>query len=160
MFSTDRKALQVFTPSTGTWSYPGAVPTNIFDASDYTVNRLPNGRILYSGGNWTTGNGANQQCYITNLTALGLEEITEADLFSVYPVPAKGQLTVACEKEVLGNGYSFLLSNTLGQVIYTIPVNNELTSIDLQNLTQSGIYFVSLKNDLNEIVQTRKIIVE
>jgi hypothetical protein len=159
VFSTDRKALQVFTPSTGTWSYPGSVPTNIFCASDYTVNRLPNGRILYSGGNWTTGNGANQQCYVVNLTALGLEELTGAD-FQVYPVPAKDHLTIDCEHASALNGCSFVLSNTLGQIIYTAPVNGQTTSMDLTGLNEAGVYFVSLKNSNGEVVQTKKIIVE
>lgn len=159
LFSTDRKALQVFDPSTATWSYPGTVSVSVFAAADYTVNRLPNGNILYSGGNWTTGNGANQQCYIVNLMAVGMEEIAADDLFTVYPNPAKEQLNISC-KEAVANNYDFLLANSLGQVIYTAQVDQPMTSINLQGLTQSGIYFVSLKNNQGEIVQTSKFLVE
>nr|WP_294860769.1 T9SS type A sorting domain-containing protein [uncultured Fluviicola sp.] len=160
LFSTDRKALQQFNPSTNTWGYPGTTPVNIITANDYTVNRLPNGKILYSGGNVTTGNGSNNQCYVVNLNALGLEDLQAVDQFMVYPVPAKDYITVVSENGIIGTGYNLLLSNTLGQVIYTAPINNQETSINLQGITQSGIYFINLKNNRGEIVQTSKIIVE
>lgn len=160
LFATsDRKALQVFNPSTGTWSYPGAVAGTIFPAQNYTVNQLSNGKILFSGGSFQVGD-ANTQCYIVNISPLGVEELVEEDLFSVYPVPATNQVTVTFDKANASNGYAFLLCNTLGQVISSVPVQSQSTSINLQNITESGVYFVSLKNNQDEIIQTRKIIIE
>lgn len=156
--SIETNALQIYNPTTGTWSYPGSVQINITTANDYTVNFLPNGKILYAGGRVANNNGT-PACYIVNISPLGVDEITE-EVFNVYPIPASNQITVSFENAVAANGYSYLLSNSLGQVISTTPVQNKETNISLSNVSELGIYFISLKNNMGEIIQTRKIIVE
>lgn len=160
LFATsDRKALQVFNPSTGTWSYPGPVGGTIFPAQNYTVNQLSNGKILFAGGSFQVGD-ANTQCYLVNVSPLGVDEIFEEEALKVYPIPASNQITVSFENAIATNGYSYLLSNALGQVISSTPVQNQETTISLSNVSEAGIYFISLKNNMGEIVQTRKVIIE
>jgi hypothetical protein len=157
--SIETNALQIYNPTPGIWSYPGSVHINITTSNDYTVNFLPNGKILYAGGRIASNNGTSA-CYIVNISPLNVNEISEEEVLNVYPIPASNQITVSFENAIAANGYSYLLSNALGQVISSTPVQNQETTISLSNVSEAGIYFISLKNNMGEIVQTRKIIIE
>ena len=82
---------------------------------------------------------------------LGINENTLQNV-SVYPNPAKGNFTIACE-----NDADYTLYNSLGQEILSGEILNGKAEINAQNL-QKGVYFLRLSNETASSVQ--KIVIE
>jgi hypothetical protein len=61
----DTKNIQVFNPTTSQWTTD---TYSFIGANGYTIHRLNNGQILIVAGNWTTGNGASDQCLLLSQT--------------------------------------------------------------------------------------------
>ena len=80
---------------------------------------------------------------------------------SVYPNPARGQVTVKLEQKA-GSDYKLRLSNIIGQEIRTIALKPELTAaglpLDLSEL-RSGVYFYSLLVD-GRVASTKRLVLQ
>ena len=88
---------------------------------------------------------------ISCIPGLSINENTLQNV-SVYPNPAKGNFSIACENDV-----NYTLYNSLGQEIISGEILNGKTEINAQNL-QKGVYFLRLSNETASSVQ--KIVVE
>jgi hypothetical protein len=62
---TDTKCIQYYDVATNTWQSP---KTNFVGANIYQINKLHNGKILISGGSFTTLNGSSPLCLLLNQT--------------------------------------------------------------------------------------------
>ncbi|MBQ0129402.1 MAG: T9SS type A sorting domain-containing protein, partial [bacterium] len=98
---------------------------------------------LQDGTGWTA--------QISCIPGLSINENTLQNV-SVYPNPAKGIFTIACENDV-----NYTLYNSLGQEIISGEIINGKAEIDTQNL-QKGVYFLRLHNEATSSIQ--KIVVE
>ena len=98
---------------------------------------------LQDGTGWTA--------QISCIPGLSINENTLQNV-SVYPNPAKGNFSIACENDV-----NYTLYNSLGQEIITGEILDGKTEINAQNL-QKGVYFLRLSNETASSVQ--KIVVE
>ena len=129
------------------------------------------GSILY-GGNGTTSfpsgaygsmddigiwNRALTQLEITalfNSSSVGINEVFQSNLFSVFPNPAQHVISVKADAKLLGSIYT-VYDNT-GKVVLSGKIISENTTIELGNLS-SGIYLFSVGENLK---QTFKVIKE
>lgn len=57
----DTRALEVYNPQSNLWT---SQSFSQIGTQGYTINKLGNGKILVTGGSWTTGNGASSNCVI------------------------------------------------------------------------------------------------
>jgi hypothetical protein len=57
-------------------------------------------------------------------------------------------------------GYTLKIFNTLGQTMYSSPINQQESTIDLSEWTGKGIYFVHIINAENNTIDIRKIILQ
>lgn len=108
-------------------------------------------------------NRALTQAEITKLyssNTTGLKEIFEKENINVFPNPAKSKLHIEYNNYTLMNGYTIKITNALGKNIYTSSINQPLLDIDLLNLSGSGIYFITTEDELNNIVDVRKVIIQ
>lgn len=78
----DTKIFQEYNYITKTWVASGTY--NTLGATDYTMKRLPNGKIFIAGGNFTTGNGATTKTYL--ITQTGYGACVEPDLSPIVSV--------------------------------------------------------------------------
>lgn len=87
-------------------------------------------------------------------TDVGVTEVDQQNgVISIYPNPTNKNIRVYIEKPEI---YSRIkVMNAEGQIVSTLSVNNSLTIIELDNLSD-GIYFVQLISD-NQVI-TKKII--
>jgi hypothetical protein len=87
------------------------------------------------------------------VTTIGIDELTKAIPFTVYPNPSSGTITVRST-----NGGEFTIINELGQVIQTLQLNasTNYTAI-IENLS-TGIYVIMGLKDQQVI--TQKIVIE
>jgi len=72
--------------------------------------------------------------------------------YNIYPNPASDELVVKVEN---GTYTSFIITNSVGQVIMKQPLHGNETDINVQSLTP-GLYNITLKGEINLV--TRKFI--
>lgn len=78
----------------------------------------------------------------------------------IYPNPASTFVFIEFGNYVMMNNYKIRISNTLGQVVYESMINQPSTTIDLSTWTGNGLYLVNIIDPLNNIIDTRKIILQ
>ena len=145
---------------------------NGIQTDQFTVNPLPNNNGSYYFGASLTGddqfyNGKlddigiwNRALTSTEITALfnssnvGINEVSQSNLFSVYPNPAKSQINLKADAKLLGSVFS-IYDNT-GKLVLSGKINSENTVIELGNLS-GGIYMFNVGGNLK---QTFKVIKE
>jgi hypothetical protein len=102
-------------------------------------------------------NRALTQAEITDLytsSSVGINEVSQSNLFSVYPNPAKSQINVKADAKLLGSIYT--VYNNTGKLVLSGKIISENTTIELGNLS-GGIYLFSVGENLK---QTFKVIKE
>lgn len=87
-------------------------------------------------------------------TAIGIDEIEDQIIFSVYPNPAHDYITIMLEDQ--GNTTSYELYDILGNVIIEKKRMNNVATIDISNIA-NGIYFIDISNEKQHTA--KKIIV-
>lgn len=92
-------------------------------------------------------------------TITGLNTIPESfGMLKVYPNPSNSQITL--EKSNINNDYSIRITNSLSQTVYTSVLNKSKTDIQLSSLGSKGIYYLSILDNSNKVLETKKLILE
>jgi hypothetical protein len=106
-------------------------------------------------------NRALTQAEITGLyTTLSTEQTQANNQISIYPNPAKDQITIDCGTIHNPNGWSYKIVNALGQEVLNGEINNQQNAVSLSSLNGSGVYFVKIYNTSNNLVNSMKIILK
>jgi uncharacterized delta-60 repeat protein len=90
---------------------------------------------------------------------LGVPNHSET-LFSIYPNPAQDQITIDCGNLANVVGYHIEIVNTLGQVVFNQPMNTQQYSVPLNTWSGTGVYFVKIYDASNNLLNTKKIILQ
>lgn len=147
---SNKKSLIKYSPISNAWSSAGVVPSNVFSAAEYTVNKIAGGKILFSGGFWTTGNGANAQCYLVdeNNIASGIFWNSNSLAIEIYPNPNNGQFIIKQENQIKINRVE--IYNILGEIVFAINSNPQqsMLSIDLSD-SPKGLYMGKIYDGKN-----------
>lgn len=94
-----------------------------------------------------------------NLT--GFNPIAYSNVLKVYPNPSKSSITIDCGSNYSTLvGYSFKITNSQGQSVYESLVNKQITSINLNLWSGKGLYLINLIDSKNNIVESKKIIIQ
>jgi len=75
-------------------------------------------------------------------------------IFNVFPNPSNGEFVIALDASAK---YDVIITNVLGQTVYSTSTNTMETNIDLSNFDK-GIYTVELKN--NDATFTEQVIID
>ncbi len=67
---SNTKLIEIYDPATATWSITNQVFHTI-GSQGYNINKLGNGKILVSGGSYTTLNGASTACFLIDQNLTG-----------------------------------------------------------------------------------------
>ena len=126
--------------------------TNTLTVSNVAMsnNNQPFRCIINSGSCSDTSNVA----VLTVNNNVGINETSQAKLFSVFPNPAQSVISVKADGKLIGSVYS-IYDNT-GRVVFSGKLNAESTTIELGNLS-GGIYMFSVGENMK---QTFKVIKE
>jgi len=130
-------------------------------------NSIPSCAMFYKGliddvGMW---NRALTQQEITDLfnastTVTGLTSIQQVNVANIFPNPANNLITIHYKNFSATSGYKVKMTNTLGQEVWSMPVNQSSTQIDLSTLTNDNLYFVQIIDAQGKIIETQKIVVQ
>jgi len=53
-----------------------------------------------------------------------------------------------------------IISNTLGQTIYTNSIKNQIENISLNSKIENGIYYIQLIDNKNNVIDISKIFIQ
>jgi hypothetical protein len=75
---------------------------------------------------------------------VGLNEIIDSDVFTVYPNPTNGEFTISF-KEYHNGTYKVAISNSLGQVINQFEASSQNQEVNLKGYS-NGLYFITISS--------------
>lgn len=97
-----------------------------------------------------TQNGCSDTSDCEAITTVGIDQMTVADLITVYPNPSKGVFALYDQQAAL-SGEFVIVTNVLGETVYSTRINGSKTEINLTS-AQDGIYFVTVNSDFGKLV--------
>ena len=131
--------------------YSGTTNDTLTIANTTLSNNNQAFRCIISSGSCTDTSAV---AVLTVTNNVGINEVSQSNLFSVYPNPANSQINVKADAKLLGSIYT-VYDNT-GKVVLTGKLNSENTTIELSNLS-IGIYMFRVGENMK---QTFKVIKE
>ena len=77
--------------------------------------------------------------------------------FEVYPNPSYGKVNLCIANS---SNYRVVISNTLGQVVYSEKLLADKTSLDFSQFGNKGIYFLQITDNKGNVVGRKKVVVQ
>jgi hypothetical protein len=128
-------------------------------ASESTIVFDTTGTVCISYDTMVT-NIAISDTLVIKLPESNTKSFTYQNLLKVYPNPASNLLTIDLVDFEMVDDYRISIVNLSGQTIYSIPLNQQKTTIDLSTFNGNGIYFLQLIDHRNQIIENRKIVIQ
>lgn len=97
---------------------------------------------------------------VINTQITGINPPNNLNTLKVYPNPASTHITIDYGNFNAMNGYTLTIVNSIGQTVFTTPINQQTSYIDLSTWTGTGIYFVQLIDPQNNTIENRKIVIQ
>jgi hypothetical protein len=121
------------------------VTNDVLTISNVTLsNNNQQFRCIISSG---TCSDTSEVAILTVNNNVGMNEISQENLFTVFPNPAQSQINVKADSKLIGAGYS-IYDNT-GRIVLTGKLNAQNTTIELNNLS-GGIYLFSVGENMKQ----------
>ena len=98
---------------------------------------------------------------IINANLTGINPVTFQNSIKVYPNPASTSINIDFGSNYATLvGYSMRIDNSIGQTVYTTPVNQQLYTSNLNGWSGNGLYLIYLLNPQGAVVDVRKIVIQ
>jgi hypothetical protein len=97
---------------------------------------------------------------IINANITGFNPISYANTIKIFPNPTHDQITINYGNYSAMTGYTLKITNSLGQVMFTSPINQAQSTISLSTWTGNGIYFVNIIDATGNIIDIKKIVLQ
>ena len=97
---------------------------------------------------------------VINATLSGVSAPNNTNRLIIYPNPAKDHITI--DYGVFGrmSGYTLKIVNTIGQIVFSTPINQQTSYINLSTWTGKGMYYVQIYDASNTLTENRKIVLQ
>lgn len=134
---------------TVTWNTPTTACNYVFDLkiSEY---RNVSGFYYYIGCSM-------QEVWSEVFLYSSISENNQSTSLNIYPNPSNGMINFAIDSGLPNQEYQLVISNSLGQIIKTISINNN-SAVIYENELSAGIYFYSLFNK-TEVLNKGKFLI-
>jgi hypothetical protein len=97
---------------------------------------------------------------IINALLTGLNPPNNTNTLMVYPNPSSDHITIDYGNFNLMSGYTLKIENAIGQTVFTTPITQQQSYIDLSSWSGNGIYFVHVIDGSNNTIDIRKIVLQ
>ncbi|CAN5697504.1 hypothetical protein BH11BAC1_BH11BAC1_04290 [soil metagenome] len=98
--------------------------------------------------------------YATLNVITGINEYKTNEGIAIYPNPSQGNFEINFDNSPESKTHSIIIRNVLLQTILETKTNQQKLEINLNEVANKGVYFLEFKNEKQEIVGLRKIIIE
>jgi hypothetical protein len=79
---------------------------------------------------------------------------------TIYPNPANEQIIIDCGNLANVSGWTIKIINTLGQEVFSGAMNTQQYVVPLNSWSGQGVYFVKIYDASNNLLNTKKIILQ
>jgi hypothetical protein len=97
---------------------------------------------------------------VINAILSGISAPNNTNRIIVYPNPSKDHITIDYGVFSRMSGYTMKITNTLGQTVFSSPINQQSSFINLSSWTGKGVYYLQIIDKQNSIIENRKIILQ
>ena len=100
------------------------------------------------------------QSLVINTGILSFNPLTYNNTVTIYPNPANDHITIDCGNLANVTGYQIKIVNTLGQEVFSCAMNTQQYVVPLNTWSGTGVYFVKIYDASNNLLNTKKIILQ
>lgn len=100
------------------------------------------------------------QSLVINTGVLGFNPVTFNNTITIYPNPVNDHITIDCGNLANVSGWNIKIVNTLGQEVFSGAMNTQQYVVPLNTWNGQGIYFVNIYDASNNLMNTKKIILQ
>jgi hypothetical protein len=100
------------------------------------------------------------QSLVINTGILSFNPVTYNNTVTIYPNPANDHITIDCGNLANVVGYQIKIVNTLGQEVFSGAMNTQQYLVPLNTWSGAGVYFVKIYDASNNLLNTKKIILQ
>lgn len=100
------------------------------------------------------------QTLVINTGVLSFNPITYNNTVTIYPNPANTQINIDCGNLANVSGWNIRIFNSLGQEVFSAPMDTQQYEVQLNTWTGTGLYFVKIYDASNNVVNTKKILLQ
>ncbi len=97
---------------------------------------------------------------VINTVLTGINPPFNTNTIKVYPNPASDHLYIDNGNYTMMNGYTCTITNALSQQVFYSLINQQQFYIDLSTWTGNGLYFVTIRDAGNTIIEVKKIVIQ
>jgi hypothetical protein len=97
---------------------------------------------------------------VINATLSGISAPNNTNRIIVYPNPAKDHITIDYGIFSRMSGYTMKITNTLGQTVFSSPINQQSSFINLSTWTGKGLYYLQIIDPNSNMIENRKIVLQ
>jgi hypothetical protein len=97
---------------------------------------------------------------VINTLVTGLTPPNILNTIKIFPNPTNSHITIDFGIFESMNGYTLTITNSIGQIVFTTPVNQQSSYVDLSTWSGNGIYFVQIIDTQNNTIENRKIVLQ
>jgi len=95
-----------------------------------------------------------------NAVLTGIAPPNNTNLIKIFPNPAKDHITIDFGSYAKMNGYTAKIINALGQTVFTSPINQQQTSINLSSWSGKGVYYLQIIDAQSNIIDKKEIVLQ
>jgi hypothetical protein len=97
---------------------------------------------------------------VINANLSGISAPNNTNRIIVYPNPAKDHITIDYGVFSKMSGYTIKITNTLGQTVFSSPINQQSSFINLSSWTGKGVYYLQIIDTQSNMIENRKIVLQ
>jgi hypothetical protein len=97
---------------------------------------------------------------VINANLSGISAPNNTNRIIVYPNPAKDHITIDYGVFSRMSGYTVKITNTLGQTVFSSPINQQSSFINLSTWTGKGLYYLQIIDPNSNMIENRKIVLQ
>jgi hypothetical protein len=95
-----------------------------------------------------------------NANLSGISAPNNTNRIIVYPNPTKDHITIDYGVFSKMSGYTMKITNTLGQTVFSSPINQQSSFINLSSWTGKGVYYIQIIDPQSNMIENRKIVLQ
>lgn len=160
--ATSQGQVRIFEYSSGSWIQIGydidAISNEVFG---FNVATDSDGSTIVVGAPWNNdSDSAAGAAKVYTISSINVTTNAESQAVALYPNPTKSYLNLDIPEEMIGQQYSFVITNAAGQAIHSNFLNQAQLQINLKNFASSGIHTLQIKDSGGNVLDTRVIILQ